>query len=184
MLFLANLLKDSGRDPFNEKFNDRMNGAVNFILDADIDNSLIYPWAKKNKSAFGDYKKQIVDHTTYSWVPAYLYIYKDSKLSEKIFANKNIKKFFSNEKKKNYTARWTLIDNKCIYPGKWIAAKKKTKPASEFIVVIKNKSDDSVLIKVRAASKDLAIEEGMKKCTAKHKEGCYVHYSSRVAFGQ
>ena len=47
-------------DSVNEKFNDRMNGAVNFILDADIDNSLIYPWAKKNKSAFGDYKKQIV----------------------------------------------------------------------------------------------------------------------------
>ena len=54
----------------------------------------------------------------------------------------------------------------------------------EYIALIKNKTDDSVLIKVRAESKELAIEEAMKKCTEKHKEGCYVHYSSTVAFGQ
>ena len=43
----------------------------------------------------------------------------------------------------------------------------------------KNKTDDSVLIKVRAASKERAIEEAMKKCTEKHEEGCYVHYSNQ-----
>ena len=184
MLFLANLLKDSERDPFNEKFNDKMHKAVDFLLDADLDNSLIYPWAKKNKSAFGDYKKQIVDHPTYSWVPAYLYIYKNSKLSEKIFANKNINKFIKNEKNKNFTARWALIDNKCVYPGKWIDSKKKGEKAFEYIAIVKNKSDDKVLIKVRTTSKEKAIEEAMKKCTDKHENGCYVHYSSQVAFGQ
>ena len=54
----------------------------------------------------------------------------------------------------------------------------------EYIALIKNKTDDSVLIKVRAASKELAIEEAMKKCTEKHEEGCYVHYSNQVGFGQ
>ena len=49
---------------------------------------------------------------------------------------------------------------------------------------IKNKTDDSVLIKVRAASQELTIEEAMKKCTEKHEEGCYVHYSNQVGFGQ
>jgi|TARA_B100001245_G_C22844377_1_gene405904 hypothetical protein len=32
--------------------------------------------------------------------------------------------------------------------------------------------------------KEASIEEAMKKCTDKHKEGCYVHYSTMVAFGQ
>ena len=54
----------------------------------------------------------------------------------------------------------------------------------EFIAIVKNKSEDSVLIKVRAASKELAIEKAMKKCTEKHEEGCYVHYANQVGFGQ
>ena len=183
IMFLAYLLKDSERDPFNEKFNYKIHRAVEFMLDADLDNSLIYPWAKKNKSAIGDYKKQIIDHPTYSWVPAYLYAYKDSKLTEKIFANKNVKKFIKNEKNKNFTARWALIDNKCVYPGKWIDTKKKAKKKFEYIAIVKNKLDDKVLIKVRTDSKEQAVEEAMKKCTDKHENGCYVHYSSQVAFG-
>ena len=63
--------------------------------------------------------------------------------------------------------------------------KEKTKSATvEYIAIVKNKTDDSVLIKVRAASKERAIEEAMKKCTEKHEEGCYVHYSNQVGFGQ
>ena len=183
IMFLANLLKDSERDPFNEKFNDKIHKAVEFMLDSDLDNSLIYPWAKKNKSAIGDYKKQIIDHPTYSWVPAYLYAYKDSKLTEKIFANKNVKKFIKNEKNKNFTARWALIDNKCVYPGKWIDTKKKAKKKFEYIAIVKNKLDEKVLIKVRTDDKEQAIEDAMKKCTDKYENGCYVHYSSQVAFG-
>ena len=183
IMFLAYLLKDSERDPFNEKFNDKIHRAVEFMLDADLDNSLIYPWAKKNKSAIGDYKKQIIDHPTYSWVPAYLYAYKDSKLTEKIFANENVNKFIKNEKNKNFTARWALIDNKCVYPGKWIDTKKKAKKKFEYIAIVKNKLDEKVLIKVRTDDKEQAIEDAMKKCTDKYENGCYVHYSSQVAFG-
>ena len=183
IMFLAYLLKDSERDPFNEKFNDKIHRAVEFMLDADLDNSLIYPWAKKNKSAIGDYKKQIIDHPTYSWVPAYLYAYKDSKLTEKIFANENVNKFIKNEKNKNFTARWALIDNKCVYPGKWIDTKKKSKKKFEYIAIVKNKLDEKVLIKVRTDDKEQAIEDAMKKCTDKYENGCYVHYSSQVAFG-
>ena len=183
IMFLAYLLKDSERDPFNEKFNDKIHRAVEFMLDADLDNSLIYPWAKKNKSAIGDYKNQIIDHPTYSWVPAYLYAYKDSKLTEKIFANENVNKFIKNEKNKNFTARWALIDNKCVYPGKWIDTKKKSKKKFEYIAIVKNKLDEKVLIKVRTDDKEQAIEDAMKKCTDKYENGCYVHYSSQVAFG-
>ena len=55
---------------------------------------------------------------------------------------------------------------------------------SEYIIVVKNKTDKNLLIKVRGVDKELLIEEAMKKCTDKHKEGCYVHYSSMVGFGQ
>ena len=189
MLFLAALLSDSGRDQYDEKFNDKINKAVNFFLDADIDHSLIYPWAKKNYSAFGDYKKQKTDPATYAWAPSYLHITKDSKLVDKIWANRNIRNYFLNEKKKYNRTRWTLIDSKCVYPGKWMK-KEKTKSATvEYIAIVKNKTDDSVLIKIRAASKELAIEEAMNICIGKSiqstfKDGCYVHYSSKVAFGQ
>ena len=55
---------------------------------------------------------------------------------------------------------------------------------SEYIIVVKNKTDKNLLIKVRGVDKELLIEEAMKKCTDKHKEGCYVHYSSTVRIGQ
>ena len=41
-----------------------------------------------------------------------------------------------------------------------------------------------VLIKLRGFDKNNLTEKAMKECTDKNKEGCYVHYSSQVAFGQ
>ena len=41
-----------------------------------------------------------------------------------------------------------------------------------------------ILIKLRGFDKKSLTEQGMKECTDKNKEGCYVHYSSQVAFGQ
>jgi len=32
--------------------------------------------------------------------------------------------------------------------------------------------------------KESLTEKAMKECTNKNKDGCYVHYSSQVAFGQ
>ena len=119
MLFLATLLTDSGRNQYNDEFFEKIDNAINFMLDADVDNSLIYPWAKRNKNAFGDYKKQITDPATYAWAPAYLNISKNSKLNTKIYSNKNIKYYFINERKKYNRSRWTLIDSKCVHPGKW-----------------------------------------------------------------
>ena len=54
----------------------------------------------------------------------------------------------------------------------------------EYIVIVKNKIDKNVLIKLRGFDKKSLTEQGMKECTDKNKEGCYVHYSSQVAFGQ
>ena len=47
---------------------------------------------------------------------------------------------------------------------------------------------DNVVSKNHLTLEDLNIkpsdvEEAMKKCTDKHENGCYVHYSSQVAFG-
>ena len=81
------------------------------------------------------------------------------------------------------------MGHRCFYlNGKYKVDKneysKKTKKKTfEYIAIVKNKLDDKVLIKVRTDSKEQAIEEAMKKCTDKHENGCYVHYSSQVAFG-
>ena len=47
-----------------------------------------------------------------------------------------------------------------------------------------NKIDKNVLIKLRGLDKESLTEKAMKECADKKKEGCYVHYSSQVAFGQ
>ena len=49
---------------------------------------------------------------------------------------------------------------------------------------VKNKIDKNVLIKLRGLDKESLTEKAMKECADKKKEGCYVHYSSQVAFGQ
>ena len=99
------------------------------------------------------------------------------------------KEIFESDKKR-VNRQNLFMGHRCFYlNGKYKVekneySKKSKKKVAEFIAIVKNKSDDSVLIKVRSDSKDLAIEEAMKKCTEKHENGCYVHYSSKVAFGQ
>ena len=52
-----------------------------------------------------------------------------------------------------------------------------------FLAIIKNKKDEKYLFKTKGPSKKIAESIGLKDCKSKHSEGCYVHYSSRVAFG-
>ena len=59
-----------------------------------------------------------------------------------------------------------------------------------FLAIIKNKKDDKYLLKYLGYSKEGASKEGMSKCienfsnfTEIDNNGCYLHYSSQVAFG-
>ena len=61
--------------------------------------------------------------------------------------------------------------------------KYKPEIRNNFVVVIKNKKDEKYLFKTKGPSKKIAESVGLKDCKSKHSEGCYVHYSSRVAFG-
>ena len=54
----------------------------------------------------------------------------------------------------------------------------------EYIVIVKNKIDKNVLIKLRGFDKKSLIKKAMKECNKKNKDGCYVHYSSMLAIGQ
>ena len=63
-----------------------------------------------------------------------------------------------------------------------------TKPG--FLAIIKNKKDEKYLLKHQGYSKDGAVNEGLSKCVENFSDfsdlennGCYVHYSSQVAFG-
>ena len=53
---------------------------------------------------------------------------------------------------------------------------------SEYIVVVKNKKDKNILIKITGDSKDQIEKDAIKKCKDKSessiKNSCYVHYSA------
>ena len=60
-----------------------------------------------------------------------------------------------------------------------------------FLAIIKNKKDDKYLLKYLGYSKEGASKEGISKCienfsnfTEIDNNGCYLHYSSQVGFGQ
>ena len=62
---------------------------------------------------------------------------------------------------------------------------------NSFLAVIKNKDDADYVIKVRGSSKENASKKGLMKCKQTYPDlsgsgntGCYVHYSSKVGFGQ
>ena len=54
--------------------------------------------------------------------------------------------------------------------------------AKKYIVVVKNRKDDTVLIKIIGDSKEKIEKEAMKTCKDKSestaKDSCYVHYSA------
>ena len=59
-----------------------------------------------------------------------------------------------------------------------------------FLAIIKNKKDEKYLLKHQGYSKDGAAKDGLSKCVENFSDfsdlennGCYVHYSSQVAFG-
>ena len=55
-----------------------------------------------------------------------------------------------------------------------------------FILLISLKGDylnAEYLFKTKGPSKKITEKKGMKDCESKYNEGCYIHYSSRLAFG-
>ena len=59
-----------------------------------------------------------------------------------------------------------------------------------FLAIIKNKKDEKYLLKHQGYSKDGAAKDGLSKCVENFSDfsdlennGCYVHYSSQLAFG-
>ena len=57
----------------------------------------------------------------------------------------------------------------------------KVDTSAEFIVVVKNKIDKNILIKIKGFGKEKVVEKAMNECMKKNADGCYVHYSSKVA---
>ena len=80
---------------------------------------------------------------------------------------------------KNLKKHNSFMGERCFY----FTGKYKPEIRNNFVVVIKNKKDEKYLFKTKGPSKKITIKKGMKDCESKHSEGCYVHYSSRIAFG-
>ena len=78
---------------------------------------------------------------------------------------------------KNLKKHNSFMGERCFY----FTGKYKPEIRNNFVVVIKNKKDEKYLFKTKGPSKKITIKKGMKDCESKHSEGCYVHYSSRIA---
>ena len=179
----TDILYDAGIDLYTDKFNEDMNRAVNFYLDASLDNMLIYPWAKiKRHNKKGNPKIQEQNHYSNGWAPAFLYHYKDlyPATIEKTKANPYVQKFIKKNLKRDAGSMWGLIDSKCIYPIPEFKIKiQESQP--KYRAIVKNKIDSSILIKAEGPTKEAAEKEAMKICIGKSiqssfKEACYVHY--------
>ena len=82
---------------------------------------------------------------------------------------KSITDFVNNFKNSDYDASVLLceVDN----------------PSRFGIADVKNEKITKIVEKPKDPPSNLAESIGLKDCKSKHSEGCYVHYSSRVAFG-
>ena len=189
LFITTDILYDAGIDLYTDKFNADMNRAVNFYLDASLDNMLIYPWAKiKRHNKKGDPKIQEQTHYQNGWAPAFLYHYKDlyPDTIEKTKANPYVQKLIIKNLKSDGSL-WGLIDSKCIYPIP-VFKMKIQKSKSKYRAIVKNKIDSSILIKAEGPTKETAEKEAMKICINKSiqssfKDACYVHYSGDLGRG-
>ena len=193
LFITTDILYDAGINLYTDKFNEDMNRAVNFYLDASLDNMLIYPWAKiKRHNKMGDPKIQEQTHYQNGWAPAFLYHYKDlyPDTIEKTKANPYIQKFVKKNLRSDVgSGMWGLIDSKCIYPIPVFKMKiQESQSKFKYRAIVKNKIDSSILIKVEGPTKETAEKEAMKICINKSiqssfKDACYVHYSGDLGRG-
>ena len=73
----------------------------------------------------------------------------------------------------------SFMGERCFY----FTGKYKPEIRNNFVVVVKNKVNAEYLFKTKGPSKKITEKKGMKDCESKYNEGCYIHYSSRLAFG-
>ena len=183
MVMIAEIFKNQGYDLYS--YETKKGVTVHKMIDFLI-TYLGYPESGAKKKKYIDPERQQKEKVlkanfgdnSLGWTYAYLKRFPNTEVSKKII------KYYMEPY--GYWTRigWSHgygINCACAY-----ADLSKIKPSGkgfEYIAIVKNKLDDKVLIKVRTDSKEQAIEEAMKKCTDKYENGCYVHYSSQVAFG-
>jgi len=176
------------------------------IIDVLNKNELIWKYAKTNDSV-GSTKKYKETHSKhFPSELSFYYFYK-----EKFPNHPNIKKFenlvfdkrmckvpakqrmkYCTSENKEITFKYILkfdsnklkvqndfMGQRCYY----FTGKYKPEIRNNYIVIIKNKKDEKYLFKSKGPSEKIAKNKGLKDCKSKHSEGCYVHYSSRIAFG-
>ena len=76
---------------------------------------------------------------------------------------------------------YQIIDFASSNPNTTNGDESKSENKKKFDNSNKNKIDKSILIKMKGFGKENIIEKAMNECKKKNKDGCYVHYSSKVA---
>ena len=188
-----------------EKEYQNLHYAIEFLIDTLANNKLIWIYAKTNDSAgktkykktysknfptelsfYYFYKEKFPDHPNITKLENLIFDKRMCKVSAKqrmkycASDNDEIKfKDIIKNDSKNLKKHNSFMGERCFY----FTGKYKPEIRNNFVVVIKNKKDEKYLFKTKGPSKKITIKKGMKDCESKHSEGCYVHYSSRIAFG-
>ena len=209
LIKMAHIAEIQGYNLWDRKYKkeyQNLHYAIEFLLKTINNNKLIWKYAKVNESvgSANKYKKTYSKH-----FPSELSFY--SFYKEKFPNHPNIKKFdnlvfdkrmcnvpakqrmkYCTSKNQEVTFKEILksdskklkkqndfMGQRCYY----FTGNYKPEIRNNFVVVIKNKIDEKYLFKTKGPSKKIAESIGLKDCKNKHSEGCYVHYSSRIAFG-
>ena len=208
LMKMAQIAEIQGYDLWNRKYdnkNHNLHYAIEFLINTLENNKLIWKYAKTNDSA-GKTKYKKTYSKNFPTELSFYYFYKEKfpnhpniKKIENLVFDKRMCKVSAKQRMKYCTTnndeikfadilkndskklkmQNSFMGERCFY----FTGKYKPEIRNNFVVVVKNKLNTEYLFKTKGPSKKITENKGMKDCESKHSEGCYVHYSSRVAFG-
>ena len=208
LIKMAHIAELQGYNLWDRKYDkeyQNLHYAIEFLISALNNNKLIWTYAKTNESA-GKTKYKKTYSKTFPQELSFYYFYKEKfpnhpnikKLENLVFdkrmcnvpakqrmkyctTDKEIIKFIDIVKNDSESLKKqnTFMGERCFY----FTGKYKPEIRNNFVVVIKNRKNEKYLFKTKGPSKKIAEKKGMNDCKSKNTEGCYVHYSSRIAFG-
>ena len=209
LIKMAHIAEIQGYNLWDRKFDkeyQNLHYAIEYLIKVLNNNKLIWTYAKTNDSA-GNTKYKKTYSKTFPGELSFYYFYKEKfpnhpnikKLENLIFDKRMCKvpkkqrmKYCSSENdevtfkkilkydSKNLKKHNSFMGERCYY----FTGKYKPEIVNKYVVVVKNKKNEKYMFKTKGPSEKITKAIGIKECEKKHSEGCYIHYSSKIAFGQ
>ena len=208
LIKMAHIAEVQGYDLWERKYDkefQNLHFAIEFLINSINNNKIIWRYAKTNDSS-GKTKYKKTYSKNFPTELSFYYFYKEKfpnhpniKLLENLVFDKRMCKVPAKQRMKYCASdedeirfidivkndseklkkQNSFMGERCFY----FTGKYKPEIRNNFVVVVKNKVNAEYLFKTKGPSKKITEKKGMKDCESKYNEGCYIHYSSRLAFG-